>query len=249
MIKCRNIYKETDNDCPYYFMVRLENGILYVEGLSNSKANYSGERKRLFSKTYNLNNSFIKNTCFYIYKFLDRQGLSNLVIAGKGNKESVFDAYKLNSFEEVIVYLGDNINEILVLIPNTPVLDTGDIGTYGELKTSEAIIQEFPKYREKYNTLEAKRRVLADIDITESISGIEAQIDFLSKLVLVILNKFPQIKQNLLLENIDIKRFEKIIEDTSVMSVKSQEGALDEIQKQKSIVRNKQRVYYKEIGR
>lgn len=249
MIKCRNIYKETDSDCPYYFMVRLENGILYVEGLSYSKTDYGGERKQLFSKTYNLNRSFIKNTCFHIYKCLDRQGLSNLAIAGKGNKESVFDAYKLSSVEEIIVYLGDNIDEVLVLIPNTPVLDNGNIEIYVKTKTSEAIIEEFPKYKEKYNALEAKRRMLADIDINESMSALEAQIDFLSKLVLAIFNNFPQIRENLLLEGINIKRFEEVVESTNVMSIKSQEETLDEIQKQKNIIRNKQRVYYKEVRR
>ena len=90
---------------------------------------------------------------------------------------------------------------------------------------------------------------MADIDINESMSALEAQIDFLSKLVLDIFNNFPQIRENLLLEGINIKRFEEVVESTNVMSIKSQEETLDEIQKQKNIIRNKQRVYYKEVRR
>ena len=84
MIKCRNIYKETDSDCPYYFMVRLENGILYVEGLSNRKADYGGERKQLFSKMYNLNRSFISISILtdknYLIWLLLEKAIKNLFL-------------------------------------------------------------------------------------------------------------------------------------------------------------------------
>jgi hypothetical protein len=89
-----------------------------------------------------------------------------------------------------------------------------------------------------------KRKMIANIDLGNSIAALEAQVDFLSNFVISLITANPEVAATLP----GFERFKQVIEAGSVFTVKSEDIAMGDIQYQKTLIRNLQADYYRIKG-
>lgn len=246
MIRCKNIYKNNSNNVQEYINLNINNNILYIEMYKIEEAENKKFRYNLsFKKQYNLREIFAPNTVYYIYSDKNNE-FSNVVKMGitEGDKLMFCEAYKLNADDNIVIYFGNNVNEVLVIVPKLYVFDNVNVQQYNNLRVSQVILQEYPIFKNTISKLDAKRKCLAGINVNESLSGLESQIDLLSLIVKKIISKYPDLQYDT-----EIVSFFNALSLNSVNTLKSNKEMLEEMNKQKTIIRNKQREYYESINK
>ena len=92
-----------------------------------------------------------------------------------------------------------------------------------------------------------KRKTLLAIAPNEILSGLEAQVDVLSTIVLALVEKLsvavPELMEELL-DEIPVEEFKEILQSVTVTKVKTLEESLAEMKKQKTAVRKEQTRYF-----
>ena len=187
------------------------------------------------SFSYNLEEAFIPNSLYSIFK--DKNNLSNMVINNikVDYIDKIKSAYKIEGNREFIIYFGNTIDEVLVIIPNAFIVEKENAKIYKKT-VSEAILDYYPCYKEVADKNNKTRKQLVELDINECVAGLEAQVDILTKILLYIIDK-----NNIRIEDVDINSFANIYKNTSLYNVKTEKGMLEKIEKTKTIIRNVQR--------
>ena len=92
-----------------------------------------------------------------------------------------------------------------------------------------------------------KRKTLLAIAPNEILSGLEAQVDVLSTIVLSLIEKLSGVAPELIEELADeaaVEEFKNILQSVAVTQVKTLEESLAEMRKQKTAVRKEQKRYF-----
>lgn len=92
-----------------------------------------------------------------------------------------------------------------------------------------------------------KRKTLLAIAPNEILSGLEAQVDVLSVIVLSLIEKLSGVAPDLIEELADeaaVEEFKNILQSVAVTQVKTLEESLAEMRKQKTAVRKEQKRYF-----
>ena len=84
------------------------------------------------------------------------------------------------------------------------------------------------------------------VDPNDSLSGLEAQVDILTKIVIAFMEEFPDEFSKIKKENFFLNRFIEANSKTSLLNIKTAEKCIEEMSKQKTLIRNTQKKYYEE---
>jgi hypothetical protein len=94
-----------------------------------------------------------------------------------------------------------------------------------------------------------KRKTVLSISSNDSLSGLEAQVDILSGVVIGLIERLsviqPELRQELLQET-PLQKFEQVYKDTAITNLKDADSTLDEMKRQKTAVRKEQKRYFGE---
>ncbi|CAK7048108.1 MAG: hypothetical protein PHAS_01419 [Phascolarctobacterium sp.] len=158
------------------------------------------------------------------------------------------DYYRLESTENpaFIIYFHKTVEQYLVVCNSKPVnKDCVDI-EYRSKRTSEIISEIFPEYSSYLKIRDARRKMLISIDPNDSLAALEAQLDILTGIVLTFMGNFPNEFSKMKKEEISLEKFLATYNETSVLEVKTVEKCIEEMAKQKMLIRNSQKIYYRE---
>lgn len=92
-----------------------------------------------------------------------------------------------------------------------------------------------------------KRETILTLSSSESLSGLEAQVDILSKILLAFADKWqvsnPELYKELI-QAVPLREYEEVFNSVAVTGVKTMEESLKEMKKQKKAVRLQQEKYF-----
>lgn len=96
-----------------------------------------------------------------------------------------------------------------------------------------------------------KRSTISAISTNEVLTGVEAQLDLLSKMFVALVQEVEHLKALPIetLGEVDIRKFSELLRQTSVLNVKTVPSALDEMAAQKEKIRKEQERYFIERKR
>ena len=104
----------------------------------------------------------------------------------------------------------------------------------------DIILEEFPESKIGFMKKDAKSDLFMDVDLPNSLSYLEAQMDFISKTVFFLMEQFPGLKEQLN----GYEDYKKAILKNSVLNIKDNTNCVEEIIKNKAKVRKAQKTYY-----
>lgn len=111
------------------------------------------------------------------------------------------------------------------------------------VKFFKLVLEQFPIYKEKFALVRAKRNLLINLDPNNSLAYIEAQLDFVTKMLLSIIEASPELKAIVLERVQEYANFKDVFEQTNVFTIKSEHDCYDEIKINKPRVRKYQADY------
>lgn len=158
------------------------------------------------------------------------------------------DYYRLENTEEpaFIIYFHETIGQHLIICNSKPVKTECVDKEYIGKRTSEIILDNFPEYGIHLRGRDARRKMLMAVDLNDSLSGLEAQVDILTKIVIAFMEEFPDEFSKIKKENFFLNRFIEANSKTSLLNIKTAEKCIEEMSKQKTLIRNTQKKYYEE---
>ena len=111
------------------------------------------------------------------------------------------------------------------------------------------IVEQSVDNPEKTRVDAEKRKALVTMAPNESLSGLEAQVDLLSQILVSLVSELksevPEVYQKLCDET-PIKEFEEVLTKVSTGTLKNAKELLDEMAKQKGKVRESQKRYFEQ---
>lgn len=111
------------------------------------------------------------------------------------------------------------------------------------IKFFQIILEQYPLYKNKLELIYAKRNLLINLDPNNSLSYIEAQLDFVTKMLLSIIETTPEFKTIVLDRVKEYSNFKYIFEQSNVFTVKNEHDCYNEIKDGKPLVRQYQANY------
>lgn len=251
-IKCRRIYNGSEQKgFNEYFEIVLKDNILRVKyfvlelsGEDGDSDNPVYKAKEVFAKDIDLEQLTLPKSygAYFIAGKKDLFLATNQRISRDGLY--IFqDTYKLHSTEQVLsVYKSGS--EVLVIVPDIPVLEAEGVVGYTETKTTDAIVADFPEYQRNIDLMEAQRKNLVNLDPNNSLSGSEAQLDLLTMILLLFMQKFPTETEQLLQDFPALTDFIDIYSETNVLTLKPIGESLETMRKEKNSIRRSLNEYY-----
>lgn len=149
----------------------------------------------------------------------------------------------------VVIYFHDAKEDMTIMI-NKDVNTEGSNITFERApfgKTLVEIIQEEkPEFAAQYSIFQAREKMLRACNPNASLAYMEAQLDILTRLVLVILESNPSQKADAVNVLPQLQEFIYTINKTSLLNIKPFDKCLAEITETKTKLRNFQTEYYAE---
>ncbi|TCL76806.1 hypothetical protein EDC14_100188 [Hydrogenispora ethanolica] len=193
--------------------------------------------------TINLQELFQSMTTFCIYKNIKKELVPPIRASVSRDSDTMERSnYRISDGEVPLAYLyfHEQPSEYLIICHIPVVPENYDQERSHFNAVSEYIMEKFPDYKGKLNIIDAKRKLLCEIDPNESLSAIEAQLDLLSLMVFRIIETIPEPKKYFA----DFEDFRKTFDQTSVLTVKSMDKCLKEMTGIKKLIRTLQEEYY-----
>lgn len=238
-----------------YVSLSLDNGILSLSRLvygGKSEERTAEDFKETSEISLDLNSLFEPYTQFTIYYdmlgnfskaynstklYSSRNGVGTIVTYDYIDPKIIVNLYFHNTADEVL---------IMVFVPAKVSNSTNYIVRDKNEYHTDIIASYYPEYSDILKAIEARNIVLSSMDPNNSLAYLEAQVDILSKTLFSILNKVePSIKSTVIKEIPNLREFEDIVNDTSVLNIKDFSKCLDEIRVTKKNIRHLQEQYYK----
>jgi hypothetical protein len=99
-------------------------------------------------------------------------------------------------------------------------------------------------YQFHYEKAEAKLTAILNMDANESLAYMEAQLDFVTKMLVTIVESDPDVKLKILKQVQEYANFRAAFEERAVFTLKSESACIEEIRTGKGRVRSAQAAYY-----
>lgn len=171
----------------------------------------------------------------------------------RGQVGATENLQKVNQFDEYLCYL---------IFGDEPSLTKFSILGLCEFETKHLKIENAEKHMNFYQIVEhsventekiridaEKRKVLITMAPNESLSGLEAQVDLLSQIVLTLISELrseaPEACKKVN-EETSIKEFEEALSRVSTGTLKSSDELIGEMEKQKGKIRENQKQYFEQ---
>lgn len=150
---------------------------------------------------------------------------------------------EINELENVIcnLHFGNSIDELLV-ISQVPVESECEV--IGDKRVFDVILETYPDFQSKYNRRLVKKKILSELDCNESLSGLEAQVDYLTLVVKYLIDGDKEIKDKVSMLYPNAEKFFDICGSDNVLSIKPEHELFNEIKTQKEKIRKYQTKYY-----
>lgn len=171
-----------------------------------------------------------------------------------GYTSLVFASFALENIEKALVfYIPDEDNGIsnMLIHSFSPVevlspdrMITERISDNVQFKLYDAIVQIHPSYASKVHAMLMHHMLEENISVSLSLSCMDAQLEMITKMLMVIVDTNPDIAAAIEKAMPNIADIRKAIEDTSLLNIKNNDKLLKEIN-QKKYIRSVQESYYK----
>lgn len=207
------------------------------------------DSKLYCSKTFNLAKEEYKGGV-YSFFLMDRYTDSldiELVPYMTDRKSAVPVAYDGNTVNLVRFYITESMNDVYVFlyVVDADTQETNGLKIEevpcGILKSStRALMSQCPELKSKFEYWKLRYELKLNLDVSNTITYLENQIDVLYQVVEKLIQK----------ANLDVSEYAEIlnaVKINSVTTVKSNESIRDDIVKDKSNVREAQKVYYEKL--
>lgn len=144
------------------------------------------------------------------------------------------------------IHFGANIEDLLVIcrVPTDNQCLQVKFDNFYDL-----VCQNIPQYKKHRDRVVGKRKILSMLDCNESLSGLEAQLDYLTFIVQCIANGNIDIKNKLISDCPNVDKFFEICTSDNIIAIKPEDKLFDEVDKQKKTVRSAQTEYYNEVNK
>jgi hypothetical protein len=143
-----------------------------------------------------------------------------------------------------VIYFHDKAEDGLFFF-NAPVEANFECDLYDPAKIDDVIVQSYPEYQFRMEEMSARQGILQKVDANDAISYLEPQVDILSKLLFAVIDHSPA-KEQITDSFAQFQQFRNIIEQVSVLNIKSFAKCMEEIQS-KGKIRQAQNEYYNTI--
>lgn len=191
---------------------------------------------------------FIPKASFDIYE--DNQHClvhPNQVYASRDGDKIFRSLHQIGDSSKTLanIYFNNSVDECLIICLSCPVLPKdADQPCSNFRATSDAIISVYPEFKNTIDLRNARRLLLSQVDPNDSLSGVEAQLDIVTSLLLALVHSEPE--KLALLEEVfpKIHDFEAVFNRTNTMTVKDVDKCLAEIADRKGLMRSLQSAYY-----
>lgn len=234
-----------------YFDFKVEANTLKVDFYDVSYSEAGGPEKNLkISKIFNLSDFFEPYKSFEVY-FMEAYTKLSEPYNKPITRDGIYmykDYYRLENTENpaFIIYFHKTVEQFLVICNSNPVNKECIDKEYNNKRISEIISEIFPEYISHLKARDARRKMLMNIDPNNSLSGLEAQVDVLTEIVITFMKKFPNEFSKLQIDNSFLNDFINSYSKVSLLNVKTAEKCIDEMVQQKEIIRISQKNYYEE---
>ncbi len=211
------------------------------------------EDRLLNQKTFLLKDIFIEN----FYSLLPIRGGQILEPVNmdqyRGQVGATENLQKVHQFDEYLCYLifGDEPSLTKLSILGLCEFETKHLKIENQEKHMDfyKIVEQSVDNLEKIRIDAEKRKTLVSLPANESLSGLEAQVDLLSQIVVTLLSELkseiPEVYKKLCDET-PIKEFEEVLTKVSTGTLKNAKELLDEMAKQKGNIRENQKHYFEQ---
>ena len=251
----------------YYFQRPPKNEdfrVEYSENLSEQVITFKLFRKAreedtldilLDEKSFSIAKIFVKD--FYALlpirneKFLTPVNME--IHQGKvGATETIQKVYQYDTYACYIIFGSEPIKEKISILG---LLDfnksDSEIRNAKEYLDFYQIIELAVDSPEKIKIDVQKRQTLSTVSVNEILTGMEAQLDLLSKMFLALVQEVEHLKAVplQLLNDVDVRTFSETLQQTSVLNMKTASSALNEMKTQKEKIRKEQDRYFVERNR
>lgn len=169
-----------------------------------------------------------------------------------GATEQIQKVYQYDSYACYIIFGSDPVKEKLSLLGLLDFGKKGDqVRNANEYMDFYRIVELSVDDPKKIKFDAQKRAIISTISTNEVLTGLEAQLDVVSKMFLALIREVEDLKGLPLdnLDGVDVRIFSELLRQTSVLNVKSIPSALDEMKVQKEKVRKEQERYFIERSR
>lgn len=242
LVVCREFY-DKEKEYPKYLVFNNTDNEIKVEMHCVKEA----EDSILCNKTYSMAGR--KNVFLACYLLAGEKELSDLLERKPEiEDEKYVHTYGLSSINQVFgVWIGEE--GFTVVSPTYPVLQGNNIQATGpDIKASEMIMLVDDTYRNHFKKIMAKRRLLSNLDANNSLSGLEPQVDIITKIVLRILANNPVLLEEVKKEIPLFDDFVAAYEEGNLLNLKTLESCIEEMRVQKTKIRAEQGEYFKSRG-
>ena len=232
-----SLYKSNDDD----FIKYSENPSIFTTSLITPSDPVS-------TLTIDLTNLFKTETCFGVYKNSNDELINPREMYATRDSDFVFRSlHRIEPDEKyaLAIYFNNSIDECLVIGLKYPTLPTDySISPTQYNSNVDVILAKYPSYERVLKLKDARRAILVQLDPNDTLSGLEAQLDILTSLVLAMIKAQPDTIS--IVEKIfpRIHDFEAIFDEINVITVKDVDKCIEEIKNNKSFIRLRQKEYY-----
>jgi hypothetical protein len=174
----------------------------------------------------------------------------SLKLNGIIKSKQIYSMYQQQLFGDIACsfYIPNNINNECIMLLRVPTYFVG-ITPYiveDDVKFKDVVVNKHPEYEFVQAKLDAKKKLVHKLSALDSLSYMEAQLDFVTKILFAIIEKEPYLKQHALEAIQQYSNFKSAFEENSVFTIKDEIKCFEEILNVKKNVRGVQSEYYQE---
>lgn len=169
-----------------------------------------------------------------------------------GATEQIQKVYQYDTYACYIIFGSQPVKEKISLLGLLDFGKEGDqVRNSNEYMDFYRIVELSVDDPQKIRLDAQKRSTISTISTNEVLTGVEAQLDLVSKMLLALIQEVEHLKALPIetLGEVDVRKFSELFRQTSVLSVKTIPSALDEMKVQKEKVRKEQERYFTERNR
>ena len=199
-----------------------------------------------------LNSIFKPRNTFGIYTdiygaFVEPINVSNISTV-RDNPQSLLARRSLNPNQWLTIFFYDDVSQVIITSVY-PAVTTNPYTVRSEVITDAEIIRTaYPDHAAAQEAMKARREINLQSHPNEILACQEAQIDFLTKLVLTLLDTASPETKAAVKEIPHVQDFIDIFSTTNVMTVKATDKCLTEMENGKKQIRKLQDDYFKVKG-
>jgi hypothetical protein len=202
--------------------------------------------------TIDLNSIFKPRSAFGIYtdlygKFVEPINVSNISTI-RDNPQTVLARRSLRPTQWLTIFFYDDVSQVIITSVY-PAVTTNPYTVRTEVITDAELIRTvYPDHAAAQETMKARMEINLQSHPNEILACQEAQIDFLTKLVLTLLDTASPETKAAVKEIPHVQDFIDIFSATNVMTVKATDKCLTEMENGKKKIRKLQDNYFKVKG-